>query len=147
MKKLVYQVIFIIVVILYLPGCATSYYNQGNLLYKNLNYNEAIVKYTMALSIKDIPDAKIELADSYRKMDNLHEAENWYSMVVSMPEAKPVHQLYYAHILKRMGKNEEAEFWYNNYLQLMPADDEAKRALGEIKSMHALKVKQNKNEN
>ena len=134
-----FQVILIAVAVLFVAGCASSHYKQGNYLYDKMAYAEAVKEFTKALGAKNIPEAKIKIADAYRKMNNAKKAESWYEQVVQMPQAQPVHKLYYAHMLKRNGKHDEARTWYNNYLESMPNDAEAKMALRSLDYIDILK--------
>lgn len=137
MKINIFRSVFSVITILFIAGCASSHYKQGNYLYDNLAYSEAVNEFTKALASKNIPDAKIKIADSYRKMNNSQKAEFWYEQVVQIPEAQPVHKLYYAHMLKRNGKYDAARIWYNNYLESMPDDNEAKVAMHSLDSIQA----------
>lgn len=97
---------------------------QANELFKRLNYSQAAQLY---LSIVDkesteSSEAKINLAECYRKMSNTTESEYWYGQVVRLPEAQPVHKLYYAQALQINGKCEQAKEWYDQYVAEVPSE-------------------------
>ena len=87
-----------------------------------LNYQAAIGEYSRIVEKSDVAEAKINLAEAYRKIGDSDNAEFWYSQVVQLPEAQPVHNLYYGQSLQRNGKCDLARDWYNKYIQLVPDD-------------------------
>jgi outer membrane protein OmpA-like peptidoglycan-associated protein/tetratricopeptide (TPR) repeat protein len=95
---------------------------RANQAYESLNYMEAIKLYTDILDKNDASEAKIKLADSYRKVGNTAEAEYWYGQVVRLPEAEPIHKLYYGMMLQTNGKCELAQEWYDKYIADVPGD-------------------------
>ena len=90
--------------------------------YDNLAYMEAIELYNLILEKEDNPEAKIYLADSYRKINDTENAEYWYGQVVRLAEAQPVHKLYYGMMLQRNGKCDLAREWYVQYVEAVPDD-------------------------
>lgn len=88
----------------------------------NLNYQAAIQEYSRIVEKSDVAEAKINLAEAYRKIGDSDNAEFWYSQVVRLPEAEPVHSLYYGQMLQRNGKCDVARDWYNKYIELVPSD-------------------------
>lgn len=95
---------------------------RANRLFKTLNYQEAIEAYLAILDKRDAPEAKINLAECYRKVDNWADAEYWYGQVVRLPEAMPVHKLYYGMALQANGKCDQAKQWFEEYTSLVPDD-------------------------
>lgn len=89
-------------------------------LYDGLAYIEAIELYNLVLEKDDNAEAKIYLADAYRKINDTENAEYWYGQVVRLPEAQPVHKLYYGQMLQRNGKCDLAKEWYQQYLDEAP---------------------------
>ena len=87
-----------------------------------LNYQAAIAEYSRIVEKSDVAEAKINLAEAYRKVGDSDNAEFWYSQVVQLPEAQPIHNLYYGQSLQRNGKCDLARDWYNKYIQLVPDD-------------------------
>ncbi len=88
---------------------------RANKEFERFNYALAIPLYQEILEKNDVSEAKINLAESYRKMNNMGEAEYWYGQIVYLPEAQPVYSLYYAQALQANGKCDLAKEWFNKY--------------------------------
>ena len=100
----------------------SSKLKRAKKFYDNLAYYEAIEMYNIILEKDDNAEAKIYLADSYRKINDTENAEYWYGQVVRLPEAQPVHKLYYGMMLQRNGKCDLAREWYVQYVEAVPDD-------------------------
>lgn len=122
MKKLLLSVT---TAALLLSGCASYHMRQGNRLYNDLAYSMAIEEYQKALSKKEFPQARVRLAESYRKMNDLAKAEEAYSKVVQSKEVEPIHKLRYAQLLMRNGKYDQAKTYLDQYISSMPSDNGA----------------------
>lgn len=88
----------------------------------SLQYMEAIELYNRVLKNHDVSEAKINLAEAYRKVNDTENAEFWYGQVVRLSEAEPIHKLYYGMMLQRNGKCELAKEWYQQYVDGVPDD-------------------------
>ena len=88
----------------------------------DLNYQEAITLFNQVLEKNDNPEAKILLAECYRKVSNSEDAEYWYGQVVRLPESEPIHKLYYGQTLQRNGKCDLAKEWFEKYIEEVPDD-------------------------
>ncbi len=95
---------------------------QANKMMKNLNYIEAIELYNQILEKNDVAEAKIKIAEAYRKIGDSGNGEFWYGQVVRLAEAEPIAKLYYGQMLQRNGKCELAREWYNQYIEATPED-------------------------
>ncbi len=89
---------------------------------KELDYVGAIELLNQILSKGDDAGAKIALADCYRKISDSQNAEFLYGQVVRLPEAQPIHFLYYGEMLQRNGKCDLAREWYNKFAEAVPED-------------------------
>lgn len=121
MKKLIVTLLFFALVI----GSVTAQkakLQRANREFEQFNYSEAIQLYLEVLDKADIAEAKIKLAESYRKVDNMAEAEYWYGQIVHLPEAKPIYYLYYGKSLQSNGKCDLAKEWFEKYSQEEPDD-------------------------
>ncbi len=127
----------LISVSLLLSGCASYHLRQGNRLYKDLAYSMAIEEYQKGLSKKENAAARINLAESYRKMNNLPKAEEEYAKVVLTPEAEPIHKLRYGQLLMRSGKYVMARSYFDLYLQANPSDQSVARLRSSCDSITA----------
>lgn len=108
-------------------GCAGYHIRQGNRLYSDLAYSMAIKEYQKGLSKKEFPEARIKIADSYKKINDLLHAEEAYSKVVQLPEVQPVHRLHYGQVLMRNGKYQLAKIQFDQYLTAIPSDSAARK--------------------
>ena len=88
----------------------------------NLNYSGAIEQYTQILESTDVAEAKIRLAEAYRKVNDAANAEYWYGQVVRLPESTSLDKLYYGQALQQNGKCDQAKEWYGLYIQEQPDD-------------------------
>jgi outer membrane protein OmpA-like peptidoglycan-associated protein/tetratricopeptide (TPR) repeat protein len=88
----------------------------------NLDYMGAIELYNLILEDHDEAQAKINLAEAYRKINDTPNAEYWYGQVVRLPQSEPIHKLYYGMMLQRNGKCDIAREWYQQYVDLVPGD-------------------------
>jgi outer membrane protein OmpA-like peptidoglycan-associated protein len=106
----------------------TSVFAQSGKLKKakesmnNLDYMTAIQSYQSILQGEDNSEAKINLAECYRKINDTENAEYWYGQVVRLPEAQPVHKLYYGMMLQINGKCDLAKEWYDQFAKEVPED-------------------------
>lgn len=89
---------------------------------KEFNYQEAIPLLKQITDNKDNAEAKINLAECYRKVNDSQNAEFLYGQVVRLPEAQPIHFLYYGEMLQRNGKCDLAKEWYLKFNQSVPED-------------------------
>lgn len=95
---------------------------RANIEFEDYNYASAIQLYLEILDKVDIAEAKIKVAESYRKINNMGEAEFWYGQVVHLPEAKPIYYLYYGKALQSNGKCDLAKPWFEKYSIEEPDD-------------------------
>jgi outer membrane protein OmpA-like peptidoglycan-associated protein len=89
---------------------------------KELNYVGAIELLNQILAHGDNAGAKIALAECYRKVNDSENAEFLYGQVVRLPEAQPVHFLYYGEMLQRNGKCDLAREWFTKFAEAVPED-------------------------
>ena len=95
---------------------------RGRQMMENLAYHEAIELYNQVLEDSDVAEAKINLAEAYRKVNDPANAEFWYGQVVQLPEAQAIHKLYYGMMLQQNGKCDIAQKWYQQYTIAVPDD-------------------------
>lgn len=96
--------------------------NRANDAMRDLDYMTAIVLYQQVLQNEDNGEAKMNIAECYRKINDKENAEYWYSQVVRLPNAKPIHRLYYGMMLQANGKCDVAKAWLNQYVKEAPDD-------------------------
>lgn len=95
---------------------------QANDAMRELDYMTAIVLYQQVLEKEENPEATINIAECYRKINDKENAEAWYARVVQLPNAKPIHRLYYGMMLQANGKCDVAKAWLNQYVKDAPDD-------------------------
>ena len=100
----------------------TAKLEKAKRLMKELNYQAAIELLTQVTSKNDNAEAKINLAECYRKVSDSGNAEFLYGQVVRLPEAQPIHYLYYGEMLQRNGKCDLAKEWYQKFNEAVPED-------------------------
>jgi outer membrane protein OmpA-like peptidoglycan-associated protein len=106
-------------------GWAQSRLTRANSAMRELDYVMAIDLYRQILEKEDSPEAMINLAECYRKINDTENAEHWYALVVLLPQAKAIHRLYYGMVLQINGKCDQAKTWFAMYLQENPDDARA----------------------
>lgn len=110
-----------------IPACiwAQSRLTRANNAMRELDYMTAIVLYQQVLEKENEPEAMINLAECYRKINDPENAERWYAQVVQLPQAKAIHRLYYGMVLQTNGKCDQAKNWFALYLEENPDDARA----------------------
>lgn len=106
-----------------LGSCAKGLYKKGVKNYDKMAYHVAIGNFENYLKKYNEPaDAKIKLANSYRLVNDMPNAEKWFSKVVTLPESEPINMFYYAKALMSMDKYDEAKVWFKKYIERVPDD-------------------------
>jgi hypothetical protein len=90
MKK-IFSLAIISGVIVLLSSCADYHLRQGNRLFSQLRYSEAIPEYEKALK-KPSFRAEVGIAESHRLMNNTVKAEESYAKVVESTQVEPIHK-------------------------------------------------------
>lgn len=87
----------------------------ANTLYENYNYERAIELYKDVLIEDNSAAAKKRLAECYRMLGNLQQAEYWYKKLIEQQPEIAENKLVYAQILQINGKCTEAKKWFLEY--------------------------------
>lgn len=125
---------------LLLASCTNGLYKKGVKNYDKMAYANAIDNFEHYLQKKDEPaDAKIKLANAYRLVNDVPNAEKWFSKIVDLPESEPINMFYYAKLLMSQEKYKDAAFWFNKYLEKVPDDFVAEMLLVSCKSVNTFK--------
>lgn len=121
-------------------SCTNGLYKKGVKNYNKMAYSKAITNFEKYLVKKDQPnDAKIKLANSYRQVNDIPNAEKWFARIVELPESEPANMFYYGKILMSQEKYEEAKKWFSSYLQKVPDDFVAEMLLVSCNSISSFK--------
>lgn len=133
----------LLLVLFLFPACVWSQSRliRANNALRELDYMTAIVLYQQVLEKEDSPEAMINLADCYRKINDPENAERWYAQVVQLPQAKAIHRLYYGMMLQTNGKCDQAKTWFAQYLQENPDDARAQFLAGSCERQGELLLK------
>lgn len=111
--------LFLLAIIL--NSCAITAQFRSDLRKANKEYelhafNSAVKSYLEALNRRpDDVEALSKIADSYRHLNQMEEAEKYYARAVAQRDVEPIHKLEYGHVLKALGKYDEAKKWYLEY--------------------------------
>lgn len=141
MKKITISCFTIFLMLLTIAASAQkAKLKRANQEFEIQNYNTAILLYLEVLDKADISEAKIKLAESYRKIDNTGEAEYWYGQIVHLPEAKPIWYLHYAKALYENGKCELAKPWLEKYEATLDENARVEKSLFEITDCDEFKI-------
>lgn len=125
---------------LILASCTNGLYKKGVKNYDKMAYANAIDNFEKYLLKKDEPaDAKIKLANAYRLVNDVPNAEKWFSKIVELPESEPINMFYYAKLLMGQEKYKDAQIWFNKYLDKVPDDFVAEMLLVSCKSVNTFK--------
>ncbi|MBK7937028.1 MAG: OmpA family protein [Lewinellaceae bacterium] len=89
---------------------------------RDLDYITAISLYQQVLQKEDNAEAKVNVAECYRKINDTENAEYWYAQVVQLPNARSIHRLYYGMMLQANGKCDLAKAWLKQYIKEAPND-------------------------
>ncbi len=87
-----------------------------------LNYDKAIELYQKIIDQKNTPAAQIALAEAYLKKKDYKNASEWYTKVITLPEARPVDFLNNGLLYLRAGECQKAQVNFNIFLKLKPYD-------------------------
>ncbi len=137
MKKIIYSTL---ATTLLLSSCTNSLYKKGVKNYDNFAYHKSIDNFEKYLTKKDEPaDAKIKLANAYRLVNDIPNAEKWFSQIVELPEAEPINMFYYGKMLMGQENYKDAAGWFNKYLDKVPDDFVAEMLLSSCQSVASFK--------
>jgi hypothetical protein len=79
-------------------------------------YNLAVQSYLSALEKRpDDPEALGKIADSYRHLNMMEEAARYYAQAVRQRDINKQHFLEFGHVLRALGRYDEAKQWYDTY--------------------------------
>ncbi len=125
-----------ILMLLFFTACTEGLYKKGVKSYDKFEYKKAINNFENYLQRRDKADAKIKLANAYRMVYDMPNAEKWYAQSVEIPESEPINMFHYAKVLMVMEKYDEAKAWFKKYLKLVPDDFVAEMLLASCNSLN-----------
>ncbi len=90
--------------------------SKANKQYELRAYTFAVANYLKVLQKEpNEPQALARLADSYRMLNRMNEADMYYKKAVLVAGIDPVHFLHYGKVLMALGKYEDAKVWFKTY--------------------------------
>lgn len=95
---------------------------KGNKRFDAEAYSEAVTYYQKAIDKKQVPEAKVKLAQTYLKLNNSKKAEELFREAVTLPESEPINQFYFGKVLMQNRKYEEAGKAFREYAKSVPDD-------------------------
>jgi peptidoglycan-associated lipoprotein len=103
-----------------------NYLKEADYAFNNLEYYNAIELYKKAYTKEKDKAVKSEIvfkiAECYRHVNDLKQAETWYQKAIKAKYNDPIVVLYLADMMKQNEKYAEAQAQYNAYRALKPDD-------------------------
>ena len=122
---------------------------KADRLFANFDYPGAIEAYQKELKTSTKREGLISqrIAESYRMMGDYTNALSWYGKVVNLKGINSLNYFYYAKMLQSNGKHEEAEKWFEKFVESQPNDTRALRYKKySVEKINELKTDQGKYE-
>ena len=126
---------FLLLVLFLFMGTPTFAQNRANLktaneFYDAFEYSKAIEFYKKVLKkSKKNKEAVLNIADSYRKINNYSKAAIWYEKAVGLEANNHLLKYYYAQALMSTGDYDHAQTILKEYAQVAPGDSRTQRAI------------------
>ena len=119
---------------------------SANRLFNNLEYSKAIEHFLYLAEENEILEAKLKLAECYRKTAQPEKAAYWYGEFLGQPLTKPELLLYYAQAMLSNGSPDDALEWMIEYAQRSPADGRASDFIEQYEELQKIQVEAGKYE-
>lgn len=112
---------FAFLLLLSLTTFAQTNLNKADKQYELFAFNLAIQSYLTAIEKEPYqPETLARLADCYRNLNQMDQAETWYAKAVAAKELAPVHFFNYGQVLMAQGKHEEAKKMFLKFAETDP---------------------------
>ncbi len=112
---------------------------KADRLYENLEFVKAIPLYLDALESSDDISIKEKLANCYRLINDVSNAEDWLQEVVKSGASDDIYKLFYGQALMENEKYAEAEYWLSQFSAANPSHAQARNLLYASQNIRALK--------
>ncbi len=94
---------------------------RANKFYELNEFNAAVEAYIDILNKEPANlEALSKIADSYRMLNQMEEAAQFYEQIVQQRGFDPIILFHYGKVLKALGKYEEAKKWFATYAEAYP---------------------------
>lgn len=125
-KKIISIVTLCCFVFIQINAQSNDLLDKANKHYELNDYKQAIVNYVKVLQ-KNPNEGSVygKLANSYRLMNDLNNAGNWYLKAVQTPGADPEYFFQYGLVLKMLGKYNLAKAYFTEYARINPEKGQA----------------------
>lgn len=121
MRILKFFLLLLILSISFTSNYAQSSLRKANKQYELFAFNLAIQSY---LKVLDRQPRNVEalgkIADCYRHLNRMEEAEKYYARLMELRNIEPIFYFQYGHVLKGLGKYDEAKRYYYKYAEKYP---------------------------
>jgi peptidoglycan-associated lipoprotein len=121
MKKYIILLSFVLAGLI-IAGCAEIYKQSADRNFNGYRYQKAIRFYNKSLDRRELPGARVNLAEAYLKTNNTKAAEKQYKIIVNSEQCTPEDQLNYARMLMSNQNYDEAKKYLALYLDKRPDD-------------------------
>ncbi|MDX5348950.1 MAG: OmpA family protein [Hymenobacteraceae bacterium] len=126
MKYIIATFLSFLLALLHLQVMAQSDLKKADKLFYDMDYALAVTEYKKVLSEGE-PSLYVtqKIADAYRLMNNIKEAEFWYAQVLNFPNHNVGSILHYAEAAKQNGNYDKAKQLFQMYAEKVPSEAEA----------------------
>ncbi len=120
MKNLVALIPLSIVVLLCMTATSMNAQRRADKEYELKAFSRAVQSYLRYINENPASGSSMaNLADCYRHLNEMEEAEQWYERAFSAPQQiDPIHYLYYGEVLMAVGKYDLAAREFRRYAQI-----------------------------
>lgn len=118
---------FVLALIISFTGCKnTATMEKANEAYDLYQFTNAISMYKKVVKKEKNPrrkrEANFKIAECYRKMNSYQKAEQFYQKAIKAKYPDPIAIYWYADMMRRQEKFEDAIIQFKNYIKENPAD-------------------------
>jgi peptidoglycan-associated lipoprotein len=124
----------------FFSSCASTYLKDGNAAYEQLKYKEAIHQLEKGLAKKDDLQARINLANSYMKVNDFEQAMANYEMASLDPSLTDTDRINFGRAMMSNGEYEQAFDVFDGILSRTPGNETAQKLRTSCRSIDDMKM-------
>lgn len=129
----------VIVFCMFICSAATGQLKQANSEYANMHYYEAIPLFEQCIvKGKRVAEARVKLADCYRKIKDYKNAVRLYAELAHLDNATAEDMWLYASALASTGQYTQAAEYYKKYHDMNPQDDQSRAFMKQYEHIETL---------
>lgn len=125
---------------LFFSSCASMYLKDGNVAYEQFKYKEAIHQFEKGLAKKDDLQARINLANSYMKVNDFEQAMANYEMASLDPSLTDADRINFGRAMMSNEKYDEAFDVFDGILSRTPGNETAQRLRTSCRSIDEMQM-------